>query len=169
MDLCIQRHNHHSHAVTSVLFAGNLIVAGSLDGAVSFINILFSEVIQRINVPTKCRGVTCVSELGAESASGTFVVGTESGRLVKVSMSDTSVRCKPPLLLPLPHLKIPLSFDALYRPWTAGLTRAASCVSTRQHWPNTGSSLLVPTAAFEYAKPQRSTRRLFVCVCTMAA
>ena len=86
MDLCIQRHNHHSHAVTCVLFTGNLIVAGSLDGAVSFINILFSEVIQRINVPTKCRGVTCVSELGAESANGTFIVGTESGRLVKVSL-----------------------------------------------------------------------------------
>jgi hypothetical protein len=104
MDLCIQRHDHHSNAVTSVLFVGNLIVAGSLDGAVSFINILFSEVIQRINVPTKCRGVTCISESGAESASGTFIAGTESGRLVKVSLSETSVRYTAPLLLLISHL-----------------------------------------------------------------
>ena len=91
MDLCIQRHCHHSHAVTAVLFLGNLIVTGSLDGAVSLINILFSELVERINLPMKCGGVTCISSSSADAASGTFVAGTDSGRLAKVSFSDLEV------------------------------------------------------------------------------
>ncbi len=91
MDLCIQKHSHHSHAITSVLFLGNLIVTGSLDGAVSLVNMLFSEVVERINVPVKCAGVTCLCRSSDDSATGTFIAGTESGRLVKVSFSEHEV------------------------------------------------------------------------------
>ena len=91
MDLCIQRHCHHSHAITCVAFLGNLIVTGSLDGTVSLISILFSELVERINLPEKCGGVTCISPSSADSATGTFIAGTASGRLVRVSFSDMRV------------------------------------------------------------------------------
>jgi hypothetical protein len=92
IDLCIQTHAHHSNAVTSVLFVGRLIVAASLDGSISLINFLFAEVIDRISVPVKCGGVTCISSLITESASCTIIAGTESGRLAKISFSDSTVR-----------------------------------------------------------------------------
>jgi hypothetical protein len=94
IDLCIQSHSHHSNAVTSVLFAGRLIVTGSLDGTMTLINYAFSEIIDRLTVPVKCGGITCISgPLSSESATGTFIAGTESGRLAKVSFTDSTVRC----------------------------------------------------------------------------
>lgn len=94
IDLCIQSHSHHSNAVTSVLFAGRFIVTGSLDGTMTLINFAFSEIIDRLTVPVKCGGITCISApLSSESASTTFIAGTESGRLAKVSFTDSTVRC----------------------------------------------------------------------------
>ncbi len=93
IDLCIQSHSHHSNAVTSVLFAGRLIVTGSLDGTMTLINYAFSEIIDRLTVSVKCGGITCISgPLSSESATGTFIAGTESGRLAKVSFTDSTVR-----------------------------------------------------------------------------
>ena len=92
MDLCIQSHCHHAHAITAIVFFGHLVVTGSLDGTVSLINTHFSEVIDRITVPAKCGGVTCVSA-SSEASTGTFIAGTASGRLVKLSFSDSTVSC----------------------------------------------------------------------------
>jgi hypothetical protein len=127
MDLCIQTHSHHSNAVTAVLFVDNVIVTGSLDGSITLINMNYSEIIDRISVPTKCGGVTCISPSSAEAATGTFIAGTESGRLAKVSFSDATVS-RDAIIIP------PQSLQSMQliapRCTTAGHTRRRSREST---------------------------------------
>ena len=125
MDLCIQSHCHHAHAITGIAFFGHLVVTGSLDGTVSLINTHFSEVIDRITVPVKCGGVTCVSA-SSEASTGTFIAGTASGRLVKLSFSDSTVSCAS--CITPSHL-----YHAISRHWTAGLTLGPSREWMRRH------------------------------------
>jgi len=126
MDLCIQSHCHHAHAITGIVFFGHLVVTGSLDGTVSLINTHFSEVIDRITVPAKCGGVTCVSA-SSESSTGTFIAGTASGRLVKLSFSDSTVSCAS-YVTRRHHL-----YHAISRHLTAGLTLGPSREWMRRH------------------------------------
>ena len=134
-DLCIQSHSHHSHAITAVSFFGNLLVTGSLDGSVSLINIHFSEVVDRISVPVKCGGVTCVSASVAEAATGTFIAGTGSGRLIKVSFFDSTVSCSLHrhnlFLLQLQELRV--AFHTITRLLTAKHTLRLSRAWMRPH------------------------------------
>ncbi len=77
--------------MTALLFVDHVIVTGSLDGSITLINMNYSEIIDRMSVPAKCGGVTCISPSSADTATGTFIAGTESGRLAKVSFSDATV------------------------------------------------------------------------------